>query len=213
MTWKIRNKAKGESNQKKLKTCDECNASFKKACNRDRHYMNVHYKQKYECPECLQLFGRQDNLNKHRKYIHEHEVDESVDEDDINEDVMERDPDDFEISGSSSVKWKCNGCDKDFSSKFNLGVHKKKMYQCENCEKSFCSNKILKVHRKFKHGTKPFECKNCLETFSSKRNLERHDQASKVVSCDECGAKLCNSRSTNFHKHKHWMENFRKNKY
>ena len=224
---KMPRRARNPDNE--LKTCDECNASFKTSFNKDRHYMNVHYKQKYECSECKQLFGRQDNLKKHRRYVHEaqkiniggdlnnHSKDmyESEDEDDITENVLEEDQEDLEIredSGLNSFQWKCNDCDKNFSSKFNLGVHKKKMQQCDNCDKSFCSKKIMKVHMKFSHGINPFECKTCLEKFSSKRNLNRHEQARNVATCNECGAKFCNSRSMDSHQSKHWMANFMKNK-
>ena len=34
---------KPQLNQNELKTCDECDASFKTSFNKDRHYMNVHY--------------------------------------------------------------------------------------------------------------------------------------------------------------------------
>ena len=150
------------------------------------------------------------DLNNHSKDMYE-----SEDEDDITENVLEEDQEDLEIredSGLNSFQWKCNDCDKNFSSKFNLGVHKKKMQQCDNCDKSFCSKKIMKVHMKFSHGINPFECKTCLEKFSSKRNLNRHEQARNVATCNECGAKFCNSRSMDSHQSKHWMANFMKNK-
>ena len=210
-------------NQSELKTCNECSASFKTSFNLDRHYMNMHYKKKYECDECLQLFGREDNLKKHimnahdaqKIYVGEHlkdynkGIDDSVDEDNISESAMEKDTDDLEIkkdSGSNSFGWKCDKCNKNFSSKFNLGVHKKKMQKCENCDISFCNKTMLKVHMKFSHGITPFECKICFEKFSTKQNLKRHEQAKKVANCDECGAKFCNSRSVNSHQYKHFRE-------
>ena len=210
--WNLDNKPAVNHNE--LKTCDECNESFKTSFNKDRHYMNVHYKQKYQCAECLQWFGRKDNLKKH--ILNVHEAHESLDEDYITENVMEEiDEEDLEIrndSGSNSFQWKCHDCDKNFSSKFNLGVHKKKVKKCEKCDKSFCNNKMLKVHMKFSHGIHPFECETCHEKFSTKQTLNRHEQAKKVASCDECGAKFCNSRSMDSHQSKHWWGKFMENK-
>jgi len=205
---------KSQVNENDLKTCDECNASFKTSFNLDRHYMNVHYKQKYQCPECPQLFGRHDNMKRHLKYVHEAPK-ANVSGDDISENVMEIVEDDLDItedSGLNSFHLKCDDCEKTFMNKFNLGVHKKKMHKCENCDKTFCSKSFLKVHMKFSHGVNPFECKTCLEKFSSRGNLNRHEQARKVASCEECGAKFCNSRSMDIHQSKHFWEKFMANK-
>ena len=56
--------------KKRSLECDECDRSFKKACNLERHYRNIHYQEKFECPDCHKLFGRKDNMRKHRMVSH-----------------------------------------------------------------------------------------------------------------------------------------------
>ena len=45
---------------------EDCGKRFVSSRNRDRHYKNVHFKQKgYECETCQKAFGRIDNLQRH----------------------------------------------------------------------------------------------------------------------------------------------------
>ena len=47
--------------------CEECGRRFTQSNNRDRHYKNVHLNQrKYECNICKKVFGRADNLARHK---------------------------------------------------------------------------------------------------------------------------------------------------
>ena len=50
--------------------CSECDKSFSKASHRKRHFLNIHFQQKFECPDCKKLFGRLDNLNLHKRNKH-----------------------------------------------------------------------------------------------------------------------------------------------
>ena len=56
--------------EKSILECEDCVKTFRKACNKERHYRNVHYLEKFECPECHKMFGRKDNMIKHRKISH-----------------------------------------------------------------------------------------------------------------------------------------------
>ena len=49
----------------KVHKCKICEKVFSKACNKNRHYMKVHYEEKYECKNCNKLFGRADSLQVH----------------------------------------------------------------------------------------------------------------------------------------------------
>ena len=56
-----------EKKTKKIHICDICNKTFKKSCNKERHYMTEHYKQRYECDDCNKVFNWSDNLKSHKK--------------------------------------------------------------------------------------------------------------------------------------------------
>ena len=94
--------------------------------------------------------------------------------------------------------FKCDICDKSFSSKSNLKHHidtihlKLKSYKCEECGKTFNQKGNLEYHVKTVHlKIKPYKCEECCKTFGSKQDLKRHIDAVhlkiKPFKCDECG--------------------------
>ena len=108
---------------------------------------------------------------------------------------------DIEDSDSSdSILNVCKNCYQDFSSKFNLGRHEKKIkHCCEECQDSFCLKSTLSAHMKAKHGKKGFRCSNCEQEFSTKQNLRRHVENRSAHQCDQCSAVFCNAHALQGH--------------
>ncbi|XP_058066348.1 transcription factor grauzone-like [Anopheles bellator] len=98
---------------------------------------------------------------------------------------------------------RCDVCDKSFSSRSYMVVHKQtkhgsgatspphRDHRCENCAEAFCSRTQLRVHM-FKHETKA--CPVCKKTFSAsyikKHTTEMHGERQMLI-CDVCGKQMC----------------------
>ena len=265
---------------KKSLSCEECGQTFKRNCNRVRHFKNVHYKQKHECLKCGKLFGRADNLKSHmkvhvRKGVGKASIADNTDSEmDLSDESIETDQSDESIdtdlsdesietdskeaprprvvnkahtSNSESSKWglssksfnvnedsdmeeasndnedakvcennfenspsdsdnsitniiKCDTCDKEFSSKFNLSRHERNMkYPCKECQERVCSKKALTAHMKAKHGKRDLQCPTCETEFSTKQNLNRHVQNLSANPCGQCSANFCNAHALKGH--------------
>ena len=83
--------------------CEDCGKRFDTTSHRNRHYKNVHFKQKrYGCEICRKAFGRKDNFQRHMK-IHEAKEEFACESD--SEDKSDAEPtdsdDDFEKSSES----------------------------------------------------------------------------------------------------------------
>uniref|UniRef100_A0A1A9X5Q1 C2H2-type domain-containing protein n=1 Tax=Glossina brevipalpis TaxID=37001 RepID=A0A1A9X5Q1_9MUSC len=62
-----------------------------------------------------------------------------------------------------------------------------KEYKCELCDKSFSSENRLKVHTKLKHlRDRPYKCTLCLKAFAEERYLKAHSYTHTGYTCAKC---------------------------
>ncbi|XP_030050372.1 gastrula zinc finger protein XlCGF26.1 isoform X2 [Microcaecilia unicolor] len=104
----------------------------------------------------------------------------------------------FDDTTNQDKPFKCSECDKCFTRKASLQLHRMihagdKPFKCSECDKSFCQKSELQRHNKMAHvEDKPFKCSECDKCFSQKRDLERHkithtgDKPFKCSECDKC---------------------------
>ena len=93
--------------------------------------------------------------------------------------------------------FKCDLCQKDFTSLTHLNTHKKclhmdedvvRCFECETCKKKFKTNGNLTLHREI-HQSIKYGCKQCELSFSTKSGLRRHVQTEhlkQVYKCEVC---------------------------
>ena len=84
-------------------------------------------------------------------------------------------------SQTSSVrKHKCDTCNKDFTTNYNLqthinGVHLKVKFNCEFCDYQSTEKGHLKTHINTVHlKLKPFQCDECDQSFGQRGSLKQH---------------------------------------
>ncbi|CAL4079605.1 unnamed protein product [Meganyctiphanes norvegica] len=110
--------------------------------------------------------------------------------------------------------YKCNQCDKDFSTKLNLEEHMSmhtgvRPYSCNHCEMDFPRKNYLKYHMQVHHGEKPYKCNQCDKDFSSKVNLEGHmtmHTGEKPYSCNHCDMDFSRKNYLKYHMKVHHGE-------
>ncbi|CDQ59518.1 unnamed protein product [Oncorhynchus mykiss] len=116
-------------------------------------------------------------------------------------------------TGSTENKrFKCDVCEKTFSKKELLRVHKlihTKPFKCDICEKTFSRKGLLEGH-KLIH-TRPFTCDVCDKTFSLNRMLLRHKlihTGERPFACGQCGKTFRMSKQLERHMLHHKENNF-----
>ena len=98
---------------------------------------------------------------------------------------------------NSGDRFKCDQCDKDFSTKRYLGthikVHKALPQKCNQCGKTYKTIANLKKHISRMHSEKEIECDECEKTFSTTSSLNFHKKTVHVLKSFKCGQ--CKYRS------------------
>jgi len=90
-------------------------------------------------------------------------------------------------------RFKCDQCDKDFSTKANLQTHIKTHnscpQKCNQCGKMYKTAKCLNHHIAHMHSEKRLECDECEKIFSTIGRLNYHKKSVHVLKsfkCDQC---------------------------
>ncbi|ROT77065.1 zinc finger protein [Penaeus vannamei] len=142
-----------EQGDQKNFACRFCKNSFFMKSTRDRHERKHKGKKIYRCSQCQQVFNKAYILTRHRREVH-------------------------------AVKrpFKCDECDKDFTTSRNLqnhvGVHRaEKNHKCTHCEHTCRTASGLRTHVMEAHMAsrdRSFSCQECGEKFSKHYGLKRH---------------------------------------
>ena len=90
-------------------------------------------------------------------------------------------------------RFKCDQCDKEFSTKSRLQMHVKSHnvcpHKCNQCDKMYKTMKSLKTHIADMHSEKRVECDECDTMFSTIGRLNSHKKQVHVLKsfkCDQC---------------------------
>jgi len=158
--------------------CNICGKSYLKEINLVDHKRRIHDREKnYSCGKCEYSAFRKDEVLRHEVKVHN---------------ILER-------------SFKCQNCDKDFTSANNMkrhkfDVHEKwKHHECQFCKASFRSPGRLSEHYAKKHmpsksNMKSFKCDVCSKEFDNKEKMRLHKyhihEQRGTYKCDIC-EKIC----------------------
>lgn len=91
----------------------------------------------------------------------------------------------------------CSVCNKDFTTKWNLKLHKwthaaraTKPYKCDQCNGAFIRETDYVAHMNSHKSVRPYTCNHCGAQFIRKYNCQRHvkeHEKAKTFSCQVCG--------------------------
>lgn len=172
-----------QSMRRQLFMCPECKSEFNSEEHLDNH-VTTHYLStttEYGCQNCMKLFSKPDELQKHLMDIHSHHLHRcslcrQVFDSKVGIQVH------FAVKHSNECKlFKCNLCNSFFRSEmeFHLHVkvahlHKAQPYRCLFCHLSYSSELELQYH--LTTHKKQFCCKLCDEAFHVEFLLDKHVQ-------------------------------------
>lgn len=114
--------------------------------------------------------------------------------------VEEEDEEEQEIETEENDTYKCNDCDKYFSTSHGLEVHVRrthsselKPYSCDLCPKTFGHSLSLAQHRTTHTQERCFQCKTCGKCFKRSSTLSTHlliHSDTRPYSCVHCGKRF-----------------------
>ena len=188
------------------KECKICEKSFHNKQGLQNHvkYVHLNHKYKYKDKKCNICGISQKNLNQHIRNVHENKKKCDICEKSFSRKDLKK-----HISAihEGCKDYKCDTCDKQFSSARDLTSHIHKIHEqskdykgntrhkraklkheCSICGKSFGQLNSLKTHISIVHeGRKNNKCKYCRKCFSDAKDLMSHIQTIHDLKCKFCG--------------------------
>ncbi|XP_053684008.1 zinc finger protein 12-like isoform X1 [Sabethes cyaneus] len=172
-------------------SCDVCLKRFSQKSSLNTHkkihmrYWSIH--KPFQCNQCSASFGRKPYLEIH---LRTH-------------------------SGERPFVCDREGCDKRFSQKSTLNIHKRvhdpnhRPFICEHCPATFCRKPYLDIHIRSHTGERPFECSTCLKRFSQRSTLNIHKRihtGERPYACDICNKTFAVKSYVTAHRWSHVSE-------
>lgn len=158
--------ANGTEPENPMFTCDECDKTFVFEKDLNRHKKIVHHGQVFVCLIC--------NKNYKSKYVFDrHTVTHE--------------------EGYIQPKFRCQICEREFTTKFSLSSHiksehlgMKKTYSCPTCGKTFSQIRSYRQHANVHAGIRPYTCEVCGKSFTYDKSLKEHRYMHDTVRRFQC---------------------------
>ena len=205
----------------KIYNCYICYKIYKNKAKLNEH-LKTHMRENI-CIVCSKKFSSNDNLLKHQRNLHTVTI--LPEKLDLHEKTDHTQSSLCSVCGKvvanierhlethSEDHFKCNTCDKVFSTRRNLSDHKrnvhnqmKERYQCKECNVSCGRRQDLNRHMISVHTSdSSHTCEQCKKVFSRLDIFDIHSYkcqaSSKTLYCETCGKTFKSKRNLKEHKH------------
>lgn len=165
--------------------CNECGRSYTQRSSLNTHMKS--HKNTHTCPLCKKSFEKNTQLAQH---IEEHKKQYEAN----GESLPTQDQLSNQVSFLISSNLQCHQCGKSYATKSSLTTHLQsvhsdvKKFQCSECDKMFSRKCYLVVHRATHTGEKKYTCEECGKSFAQKSTLNTHKNLhTSTHKCPECG--------------------------
>ncbi|XP_050713229.1 zinc finger protein OZF-like isoform X1 [Eriocheir sinensis] len=165
--------------------CDECGRSYTQRSSLNTHMKS--HKNTHTCPLCKKSFEKNIQLVQH---LEEHKKQYEAN----GESLPTQDQLSDQVSFLISSNLECPQCGKNYATKSSLTTHLQsvhsdvKKFQCLECDKTFSRKCYLDVHKATHTGEKKYTCEECGKSFAQKSTLNTHKNLhTSTHKCTECG--------------------------
>ncbi|KAJ8921027.1 hypothetical protein NQ315_015823 [Exocentrus adspersus] len=173
--------------------CQDCNKTFICKQNLDVHRRAVHNQEKpFCCDKCDKKFSYANSLKLH---MLRHEKD---------------------ATDNPAKEYPCEQCGKVLHHPSSLIYHREtehsngRRFICNKCNKSFKHSQLLQRHQLVHSDERPFRCSECLASFKTHANLTNHEAVhtgEKKFVCNKCGQRFAHRTSLTLHQR--WHEGYK----
>lgn len=166
-------------------------------------HSETHDKQPKACTQCCEKFVHAASLTRHMRRAHNDRFVPNKKRDDENVEcpickgVFLRASLEVHVKNHSGARpFMCTICNKDFTTKWNLKLHKwthaariSKPFKCDKCRGAFVRESDYIAHMNSHKALRPYTCNYCGAQFIRKYNCQRHvkeHEKDKTYTCDIC---------------------------